>query len=60
MIGPATAHVVVLDMKLPPMTPTPCRVNTTPARVMSDPATASKIRVTTSAGCEAVEEQGFG
>jgi hypothetical protein len=48
MIGPATAHVVVLDMKLPPMTPTPCKVKTTPARVMSDPAAASRIRVSTS------------
>jgi hypothetical protein len=49
MIGPATAQVVVPDMKLPPMTPTPCRVKTTPARVMSDPAAASGIRVSTSA-----------
>ena len=48
MIGPATAQVVVPDMKLPPMTPTPCRVKTTPARVMSDPAAASRIRVSTS------------
>ena len=48
MIGPATAQVVVPDMKLPPMTPTPCRVKMTPARVMSDPAAASRIRVSTS------------
>jgi hypothetical protein len=48
MIGPATAHVVVPDMKLPPMTPTPCKVKTTPAKVMSDPAAASRIRMSTS------------
>jgi hypothetical protein len=32
MIGPVTAQVVVPDMKLPPMTPTACRVKMTPAR----------------------------
>ena len=32
MIGQATAHVVVPDMKLPPIAPTPCRVKMTPAR----------------------------
>src|SRR5580692_2574107 len=48
MTGPATAQVVVPDMTLPPMTPTPCRAKMTPARVISDPAAASRIRVSTS------------
>lgn len=43
--GPATAQVVVPDMKLPPMTPTPWRVKMTPARVMSNPAATSRILV---------------
>src|SRR5579859_860173 len=52
MTGPATAQMVVPDMKLPPMTPTPWRAKTTPATVMRDPATASRIRGGTSVrGC---------
>src|SRR6516165_7029823 len=43
--GPSIAQVVVPDMKLPPMTPTPCRVKTTPVTMMSDPAPISRTRV---------------
>src|SRR5580704_18298651 len=60
MTGPATAQVVVPDMKLPPMTPTPCRVKMTPARVMSDPAAASRIRVTTSVRSAGPGHRGVG
>jgi hypothetical protein len=40
--GPATAQVVELDMKLPPMTPTPWSVKMTPASVMRSPRPTSR------------------
>src|SRR6185437_13182524 len=43
--GPATAQKVTLDMTLPPRTPTPCRVKTTPASMRRNPAPTSTTRL---------------
>lgn len=45
--GPATDHVVVLLIGLPPTNPIPCRVNNTPARVTRIPTATSKTLLTT-------------
>lgn len=43
MIGPRMAHTDVPDMKLPPMTPTPCKAKMTPAIVTIAPTPISKL-----------------
>src|SRR5689334_3933765 len=43
--GPATAQKLTLDMTLPPRTPMPCRVKTTPASMRRNPAPTSTTRL---------------
>src|SRR5947207_3941647 len=43
--GPATAQKLTPDMTLPPRTPTPCRVKTTPAIMRRNPAPTSTTRL---------------
>src|SRR5713226_254726 len=47
MIGPATAQKELLDMVLPPMAPTPCSVNMTPASATSTPRPTSRPLIMT-------------
>src|SRR4051812_43968786 len=50
--GPATDQKVVLLIALPVMTPTPCSVNSVPARAMTTPSTSTPVlRIETIPSC---------